>query len=184
MGLWAMTCAANIPPVPAPRDTTMVETPRPYWYLLPEVQHTLATKYAFTQRDSLSLEYIACLGYVASDRPSGGRDYFVHSVRFPEQLAWITRDSMGQIEAYRVAASCDWDELHLHTHSVHQCVSFRSPAQCTDSKAWREPSPLDIKNSRTTPLSFIQYGERNLLAYTPDSVPAWTLRAAPTRKRR
>jgi hypothetical protein len=177
-----MTCAAQVQPVP---DTALVRTPRPEWLFLPQVAGILAAKYRATQTDSLSLEYAACLDYVAQDRPDGSRFYLIVGVAWPaDERAYIERDpTSGRIVNYRVGFSCATDEIPLHTHSYAHCLILKAPSKCTRSEEWREPSSHDRYYSRALPLSFIQYSERSVLAYVPDSVPAWTLRAAPTRKR-
>jgi hypothetical protein len=180
-GIWFATCAVSDPR----SDATMVRTPEARWYLLPQVEARLAKKYRDTQKDSLSLEYIACLPYVVQDRPDGTRFYLIHNVRFPEQQAWIERDPFtNRIINYRVAASCDFNELHLHTHSRVHCLVLKAPRTCETPEGWKYPSGLDLRNSTDHPLAFIQYGERSLLGYAPDSVPLGTLRRQPSSTRR
>jgi hypothetical protein len=168
-----VTCAATA----RTPDTQLVATPTPSWFILPTVENVLAAKYHKTQRDSLSLEYTACLSYVTQDLPGGrGRFYFIHAVRFPEQHAWIQRDSVSQrIVNYRVAASCRYGELHLHTHSKVHCLVLRGPDACATPAGWMKPSAIDERYAREVPLAFIQYGERSILGYAPDSVPKWVL---------
>ena len=170
-----MACAFRGP------SAQLVPTPVPTWQVMPKVADQLAKKYRETQTDSLSLEYVACLRYAATDHKKGERFYLLTDVRFPRQSATIHRDDRQRIVNYTVRARCDADEIHLHTHSRAHCKALHGAA-CTDSTKWMYPSGIDTDSFSDEPLAFVQYGERHYFGYWPDSMPASALRP-PDRKR-
>jgi hypothetical protein len=181
LALWLMSCAWAGPSAQIP-SAPLVRNPTPTWVLMPQAGDALARKYRETQLDSLSLEYMACLRYVATDVQPGGRFYLLVSARFPsDQEAWIQRDNDGRIVNYRVRGSCDSDELHLHTHSGVHCEVLR-PGRCATPAGWMHPSGIDSVAVQDNPLAFVQYGPTTLFGYWPDSLPAWAL-PPPIRKK-
>lgn len=155
----------------------LVPTPTPAWQFLPSVARVLAERFTTTQRDSLSHEYAACLGYRAVTL-TFERFYLILSVRFPPQETDILRHPMtGRIVAYSVTFACSVDEIMLHSHSPHYCVPLG--LSCTgDPPKYALPSAPDRDNAKRfgRPLTFIQYGPTEFMAYWPDSVPAWRIR--------